>query len=807
MRTWYLEYDGFDPNNEPLREAICTLGNGYFATRGASEFHHADGVHYPGTYLAGGYNRLASEVAGKIIENEDLVNWPNWLYLTFKIEGDDHWFKPEDVEILEYRQTLIIKEGILRKDILFRDKLGRETSLRSCRLVSMDNPHIASISWVLTPINWSGKINIVHALDGSVKNDGVARYRSLNNQHLNIIEKGRQDECIYLLVQTNQSRLYMAQTARLRILQKGKLHIDRRVTEEEKKIFEELTVDVKMSKPLKLEKTVALYTSRDNAISEPLTEAIEAVTRAGSFAKLFKKHREAWERIWYRFDIRVVVRGHTQLLLRLHLFHLIQTCSMHSVDLDVGVPARGWHGEAYRGHIFWDELFIFPLLNLHLPDLTRALLLYRYRRLPAARAAARSAGFCGAMFPWQSASNGKEESQVLHLNPNSGKWIPDHTYLQRHVNLAIAYNIWQYFETTDDLDFLHFYGAEMLLEIARFLSSLASFNEERNKYEIKNVVGPDEFHTAYPDTETPGIHNNAYTNVLTIWVLIHACKSFKLLYDYRERELLTKLGIDKEEFKHWDHISRNMYIPLRDDGIILQFDGYDDLLEFDWERYGRKYGNLRRLDRILDAEGDSVNRYKVSKQADVLMLFYLFSIDELSFLFQWAGYSFEASYVPANINYYTARTSDGSTLSRLVRSWVEARANRTGAYRIFKQALVSDIEDVQGGTTPEGIHLGSMAGTVDIIQRCFTGLELRDNILRFNPSLPEEIISLEYRMIYESCWLHFFLDKENFSITYEEGRKESIRIGYQGQIYHLTKGEKMTFKLKRAYTEEVNVKP
>ena len=163
------------------------------------------------------------------------------------------------------------------------------------------------------------------------------------------------------------------------------------------------------------------------------------------------------------------------MLLRLNMFHLLQAVSPNSIGLDIGVPARGWTGEAYQGHIFWDELFIFPFLNYRMPEITRSLLMYRYRRLGEARAAARSAGFQGAMFPWQSGSDGQEETQELNLNPHSQRWVPDNSYLQRHVGSAIAYNVWQYFQVTHDVEFLQFYGAELILEIARFWSSMAQF--------------------------------------------------------------------------------------------------------------------------------------------------------------------------------------------------------------------------------------------------------------------------------------------------------------------------------------------
>ena len=315
--------------------------------------------------------------------------------------------------------------------------------------------------------------------------------------------------------------------------------------------------------------------------------------------------------------------------LNLHVFHLLQTVSEHTIDLDVGVPARGLHGEAYRGHIFWDELFIFPFLNLRFPELTRALLQYRFRRLPEARESARAAGYSGAMYPWQSGSDGREETQRLHLNPKSGRWLPDKSHRQRHVNVAVAYNIWQYYQVTGDLAFLSAYGAELLLEIARFWASIASYDHDRDRYEIRGVMGPDEYHDGYPDRDEPGLDNNAYTNIMAAWVLCRALETLELLPDHRRTELAERLGLAREELDRWEEVSRKLRVCFHDGDIISQFEGYGDLQELDWESLRRRHGNIRRLDRILEVEGDSPNRYKASKQADVLMLFYLLSADEL----------------------------------------------------------------------------------------------------------------------------------------------------------------------------------
>jgi trehalose/maltose hydrolase-like predicted phosphorylase len=295
------------------------------------------------------------------------------------------------------------------------------------------------------------------------------------------------------------------------------------------------------------------------------------------------------------------------------------------MELDAGVPARGWHGEGYRGHIFWDELFIFPFLSLRLPVLTRALLLYRYRRLPEARQAAHAAGFRGAMFPWQSGSNGREETDVMYFNPRSGNWIRDDTHLQRHVGAAIAYNVWKYHLATGDTEFLYSYGAELVFEIARFWASIARWNEARGRYDICGVIGPDEFHDRYPDRAVPGLDNNAYTNVMAAWCLARALNLFALLPDERCREICEVLRIEREEIALWEDVSRKLYLPFHSDGVLSQFEGYEALKEFDWATYRRRYDNIMRLDLILEAEGESPNRYKLSKQADVLMLFYLFS--------------------------------------------------------------------------------------------------------------------------------------------------------------------------------------
>lgn len=798
---WSLVYEEFEPACEGIREALCALGNGYFTTRGAAVWACADDTHYPGIYLAGGYNRIRTDIAGRVVENEDLVNFPNWLALGFRI-GDGDWFDARTVKLLSYRQELDLKRGMLFRAISFEDGRGRRSTLKERRLVSMSAANLGAVELELTPENWSARVTVRSAIDGRVVNAGAKLYRKFNNKHLEPL-KGEivGEDGVYLLVRTCQSNLHVAQAARTQAFVDGQLrHGQRRVIDEPGYIGQELELDLRHGETLVLEKLASFYTSRDQAISECGLAARKAIARASRFDAVMAEHIVAWKHLWHRFDLHIQPAGpafklNVPMLLRLNMFHLLQAVSPNSIGLDIGVPARGWTGEAYQGHIFWDELFIFPTLNYRMPEITRSLLIYRYRRIDEARAAARSAGFQGAMFPWQSGSDGQEETQDLNLNPHSLRWVPDNSYLQRHVGSAIAWNAWQYFQATHDVEFLQFVGAELILDIARFWSSIASFNNERGRYEIRGVMGPDEFHEGYPNSPTRGLNNNAYTNLMAVWVLCRALEVLDLLPDIRRAELVTQLGLSAQETARWDHISRRMYLPFHGDGIISQFEGYEKLTELDWENYRTRYGNIQRLDLILEAENDSANRYKLSKQADVLMLFYLFSAEELGELFARLGYPFEHETIPRNVSYYDSRSSHGSTLSRVVHAWVVARSDRPRAMRYFAEAMQSDLGDIQQGTTAEGVHLGAMAGTVDLVQRGSMGIEVTADVLRLNPRLPQEVERLDMRMRYRGHSLDLRLTRNALTVRGHDRGAAPIHLGIRNEVYEFAGGSTRVFKL------------
>ncbi len=795
--SWTVEYPEWNADEHPLQEALCALGNGYIVTRGALEMEKDNRYNYPGTYLAGGYNRMKSEIQGREIENEDLVNWPNWLFLTFRI-GSNPWFSLDSVEILGFLTTLNIKEGVMERKMRFKDSEGNITTIISRRIVSMEDYHCAGIEWTLIPENWDDRLTVRSGIDGNIINNNVARYSDLNQNHLEVTSRGSiNSDSVFLCSRTKQSDIRMSQACRTNFyVHQERLDLKQKLVKLKDAVAGEFSIECRKLDPLRIEKLVSIYTSRDFAISDPLTEAMNKLSRMDSFAALYRLQKQAWERIWNYNDMKLDSGGIDQLVIRLHIMHLYQTVSRNSMDYDIGIPARGWHGEGYRGHVFWDELYIQPFIDLHYPQLSRSLLMYRYRRLPEAIENARQAGFRGALYPWQSGSNGREETQKMHLNPRSGRWLPDVSHLQYHINLAIPYNVWHYYQSTGDTDFLNAYGAEMIFATALFWSDIARFNPKRDRYEILGVMGPDEYHTHYPGIEKAGLNNNAYTNVMAVWVIQRAMKLLEILDKTCCDELAAKIGITKMDKERWEEISGKMFVPFHGDGIISQFEGYDELRELNWDHYRKKYGNAIRLDRILEASDDSPNFYKASKQADVLMLFYLFSFEELKSLFGKLGYELKAGMIPENIDYYYRRTSHGSTLSQFIHAWVYARSHRERSWKSFKTALMSDFRDIQGGTTHEGIHLGAMAGSLDILQRCYTGMEIRDDVLWLNPKLPSDISSISFHVRYRSHWIKLDIGRDKLRLKFCRGWANPVYIGVGGRKYYLETDDEKEFSIK-----------
>ncbi|MDQ0754481.1 HAD family hydrolase [Arthrobacter sp. B3I4] len=790
---WKLVYAGFDPAHEGHREALTTLGNGYMATRGAAPEQRSGEIHYPGTYLAGVYNRLASIVQGQRTVDEHMVNLPDWLHLDLRIENGP-WWSEGGLKLRRERRTLDLKRALLTREALLEDDAGRRLHLTQRRLVSMAEPHLAALETVLTADGWSGSISIRSGCDTAVTNSNVPEDAQLSTRHLTAVQVARSDAGpgavgLRVQVQTSQSRIGIALALRTEVSgpancafeQLGGLYAH---------CFE---VPVADRTAVTVTKTVGVASSRDHAVSSPLTAAQAVLARSGGFEALRAEHERAWSLLLAPFIIESDAPSQAQLILNLHVFHLLQTLTTHTAELDAGVPARGLHGEGYRGHVFWDELFVLPVLNSRLPSLARELIDYRWRRLGTARDAARAAGLRGALFPWQSGSDGTEQTPKLLYNKLSGHWMPDYSHLQRHVGLAVAFNAWQYFEATQDRGWLTQHGAELIVSVARLFASMADYDATDDRFHLRGVMGPDEYHTGAPGDPGSGLDDNAYTNIMAAWVFDQAEWIMRSVQGFDMEDLRARLGITTAETAAWGRLSRRMFVPFHADGIISQFAGYEALPELDWAHYRRGYRNIERLDLILEAEGDSTNRYRLAKQADVLMLLYVLGEDQLTAFLDRLGYPVTPEQMAATVDFYLARTAHGSTLSRVAHASVLAQRDPDRAWATFREALDADLDDTQGGTTSSGIHLGAMAGSIDVVQRSFAGLRITRDALDFTPRLPAQLRQVDFQVRYRDQLLSVHLETDRLLVSAAPGDAAPVLVRVGSQKVLLGAGEQHEF--------------
>ncbi|TVQ41129.1 MAG: beta-phosphoglucomutase family hydrolase [Spirochaetaceae bacterium] len=797
--SWNLSYHGFAPTEERLREALTTVGNGYFGTRGAFVGEAInDDIHYPGTYVSGLFNQLKTEVHGKSIQNNDFVNCPNWLAIQLRVENGEE-LKPLTTRVQQWHHFLDMRQAVTVHEATFCDAADRVTTIRTRRIASMDRVHLGAIEYSIIPRNYSGSVTLRSRLDGTVYNYGVERYRQLSSKHLEAVASGElpaegdDDGQIRLQVRTSQSAIDICMNAVSRFyLGQQRLHPSRQLQVEPGLVTEVFTLDVQEGREYRFEKTVSIFTSAHWDSQNPAADAREALRRVPSFGELLERHRAVWNGYWNLADFVVDGDRFAQKALRLHVYHLLATANPVSTFVDNGLPARGLHGEAYRGHIFWDELFISPFYNLHFPEVTHSHLMYRYRRLDAARRVAREEGFAGALYPWQSAGTGLRESQQLHYNPRSGRWDPDLSYLQRHINNAIAYDIWEYFFTTNDTGFVEQYGIEMLLEMARFWADITRFDEDDERYHIRKVMGPDEFHEKYPHAEEGGLDDNAYTNIMTAWLLHKTIETYcHMPSDVRQR-VQRELSFDESELRLWRDIVQRMYVPMRDDGIIEQFAGWWELQELDWNAYRRKHGNIRRLDRILKAEGTTPDRYKAIKQADVLQCFYMLAPAQVAGILHKMGCEVgdPIELLRRNYDHYVPRTSHGSTLSYVVHSSISnsLASHQQDAWNWFREALASDIYDTQGGTTPEGIHCGVMAGSLEILLKGFAGINLFKDRIVLHPRLPDNWRRLAFKILHRG-------NRVAIDIVSGEVRAWRLENGTERELECTADGARLTVRL------------
>ena len=750
--VWNIEYYGYTGGKrERSKESLLTVGNGYLGVRGALTESKASDDNYPGTYVASMYNKLVTEVAGRDVVNEDFVNLPNAQFITVQVEGAEI-YEPNKNKVIELQRELNLQSSLLTTKMIGEDNQGNRFEIVTKKVANMENPHEYAISYTIKPLNFSKKITIISEIDAQIVNYGVERYRSLSSNHLNYILQEAVGTLSTLVIETNQSKTKVAQSADFKLVNGTVLDTENLTAEG--RTTTKLTVDAKENEVYTVEKIVAVFTTLETE-GDVVAKSKELASKGRTFENVKSDANTGWAKLWDKVDIKVSGDMLSQKLMRIHSFHLLVSGSPNNNNLDASITARGLHGEAYRGHIFWDEIFILPFYDVHFPATAKQILMYRYKRLEAARVYAKENGYEGAMFPWQSGSDGSEETQTVHLNPISGEWGDDYSCFQRHVSLAVAYNVWQYVNVTGDTAFMEQYGAEMILEVARFWSSKATKNETTGRYTIDKVMGPDEFHEAYPGTHQGGLRNNAYTNMMVVWLFEQIPVILEELGS-KATEIRNKVNFTDAELQKLEDVKHKLSLEIDKDGIIAQYEGYFELKELDWDYFREKYGNVYRMDRLLKAEGKSADDYKVAKQADTLMTFYNLNKEKIDEILTDLDYTLPENYLEKNLEYYLARTSHGSTLSRVVHAQLAQMVNNEKlSWELFLDAVGSDYNDIQGGTTAEGIHTGVMAATLVVALSTYAGIDLREKLLVVNPHMPKAWNDIEFKMSFKGVEFKF----------------------------------------------------
>ncbi len=745
---WMILQDHYNAEENLKYESIFCLTNGYLGTRGSYEEGTKKSI--PCTYINGVFDKSETFM-------RELANMPNWLGLKLYIEKE--LIGIENCEILEFTRALDMKHALLAKRIILRDKKGRETLIEDIRMVSRSNIHRMGIQLFVTPLNYSGIIEVENILDASVINFCDAPRFKVKHHYL-VDNKKLSDTGNYVEVATRDSHLHVAVGSKVEAFQKGqsvmKNHNFHAFGEE---AIEFQDFDIIQGETTELVKYVSIYTEREVEKSELYTHVnneISAFMEVG-FDEERKSHEAIYDRMWEEADICIDGDFELDRAIRFNIFHLMSTANEHDERVNLG--AKLLHGEEYGGHAFWDtELFMLPFFAYVFPKTAKNLESYRYHLLDAARENAKKNGYKGAQYPWESADDGTEQCPDWTIEPDGTCYRCYVAVYEHHVTAAVAYGIYDYVKVTKDYEFLLNRGAEILLETARFWASRCEYNKEEGRYEIRQVTGPDEWHEP--------VDNNLYTNYLAKWNIRYV---LNLIHSLKEQhtdvytKLKEKLNLTEDELVDWKEKQEKIYLPGNQEGKLLeQFEGYFNLKEVLIEEYDENDWPIR------PAALNSVKKMEtqIIKQADVVMLMHLL------------GEEFDEETKKINYEYYEKRTLHGSSLSPSIYAIMGLKVgDDSKAYRYLRRAAFIDLLDLQKNTR-EGIHAANAGGVWQTVVFGFAGLSIdEEGTLCIRPMMPKEWTTLTFRIHYLNSWLEISISSDNQTqVKVLQGEPMTVKI-------------------------------
>lgn len=745
---WMILQEEYNPEENLKYESLFCLSNGYLGTRGSYEEGTIKSI--PCTYVNGVFDKSETFM-------RELANLPNWLGLKLYVEKE--LIGIENCEILEFSRALDMKHACLVKRFLLRDKTGRETLVEGIRFVSRAHVHRMAVKLYVTPMNYSGIIEAENIIDGSVINFCDAPRFKVKHIYLTANEK-LDEKGAYIEAATRDDDLHIGVGSYLEAVKLGENAVkttDFHAFGEQAVEFNDF--DAAEGETIEITKYVSIYTERDvkkEDIKTSVKEEIEAFRQSG-IEKELSEHFAVYEKMWAEADVQIEGDFELNRAVRFNIFHLMSTGNERDDRVNVG--AKLLSGEEYGGHAFWDtELFMLPFFAYVFPHTAHNLEAYRYRLLDAARANAKKNGYKGAQYPWESADDGTEQCPDWTIEPDGTCYRCYVAVYEHHVTAAVAYGIYNYVKITKDVDFLLHKGAEILIETARFWTSRLQYIEEKDRYEIHQVTGPDEWHEP--------VDNNLYTNYLARWNLRYVLSLVEILKkEYKEiyKELAEKISLTEEEIGNWNAVQGKIYLPRKEGTQLLeQFEGYFDLKEVTIEKYDKNDWPVR---------PEALNNTKrcetqIIKQADVVMLLHLL------------GEEFDEETIKLNYSYYEKRTLHGSSLSPSIYSIMGLKVGDTSkAYRYLRRAALIDLVNLQGNTR-EGIHAANAGGVWQVVVFGFAGVSIdEEGILCIRPHMPKEWNGLKFRIHYQNSWIEISVTPDNDAdVKVLEGSGMEVKI-------------------------------
>ncbi|MCK5580250.1 MAG: glycoside hydrolase family 65 protein [Candidatus Omnitrophica bacterium] len=757
---WCVKEDGFDKEIQDIRETQFALGNGLLGTRGVLEEIPQGAM--PGTYIAGVFDRFTSQVS-------ELVNFPNPV--NFKITANGEKLGAVAMDILEHKRILNMQDGLVVRRTVYSDSKKRRYDYQSMRFMSMHDKNLMIMRIVLTPLDQDVKLEVQTDIDTGVHNRGVLTEG--RKRHFVVRDLEREDNANYRVIDT------LEKTNRV-IYRNGFYY-----KIGNKKIYaRDNFVRLKLKKKQSVVFTVVYHISvmgqGESEFKKNKKKSQIEFQKAyrGHFESLFKKHIQQWRKLWEIADVIIEGTADIQKNVRFNIYHML-ICA-HDDQGFSSIGARTLSGEGYRGHIFWDaEIFLLPFYAYVMPDVAKNMLMYRHKRIQQAKIIAKEKGYEGAMFPWESAGTGEEETPSWAKNLD-GEVIPIRTNdLEHHIAADIAYAIVQYFQVADDKEFMKDQGYEMIFEIARFWASRTVRNR-RGRYEIRNVIGPDEFHE--------DVNNNAYTNVMAKWCLLTAYKYYNTLKKSNRRlfdKLVKTTSLAEKEVKKWKYIAPRIDIKIREDNVIEEFDGFFkkkmiDLVKFDENNIPSLPDGIKVKD---------YNKTQLVKQADVLMCLFLLSD------------IFNKKTKESNFWYYYSRTLHKSSLSVSMHALIALEVGAVSqAYQFFNVALRADISNLHGNT-PEGIHAASLGGVWQDVIHGFAGVRGLNGLLRVNPRVPGTWRKMKFALFWKKDILRFEVKNNEVRIKCESRNKKKVKIQVFGKTHLLSPAKEHIFRRKEKLVE------